>query len=124
MIRRDIMIFQVTRTSRRDNKKPWAGCIRIQLARVETRTFRTPEEFDMKFGKREGKWIENGTNHRFDARGYITRDRELVDKWGIEINSLEELMDFQEAVGEELVLRTSWIDNKTPCIEIYDDYRE
>lgn len=118
------MIFQVTRTSGWDDKKPWDGCIPIQLAMVETRTFRTPEEFDMKFGKREGKWLENGTNHRFDARGYITRDRELVDKWGIEINSLEELMDFQEAVGEELVLRTSWIDNKTPCIEIYDDYRE
>ena len=118
------MIFQVTRTSGWDDKKPWDSCIPIQLARVETRTFRTPEEFDMKFGKREGKWLENGTNHRFDARGYITRDRELVDKWGIEINSLEELMDFQEAVGEELVLRTSWIDNKTPCIAIYDDYRE
>lgn len=118
------MIFQVTRTSGWDDKKPWDGCIPIQLDRIETRTFRTPEEFDMKFGKREGKWLENGTNHRFDARGYITRDRGLVDKWGIEINSLEELMDFQEAVGEELVLRTSWIDNKTPCIEIYDDYRE
>ena len=117
------MIFQVVRTSDPD-KKPWDNCISIRLVRVETRTLRTPEEFDMKFGMREGKWIEKGTNHRVDARGYITRDRELVDEWGIEINSLEELMDFQEAVGEELVLNTSRIDNKTPCIEIYDDYRE
>ena len=118
------MIFQVVRTSNCGNEKPFKDCIPIKLTRVETRTLRTPEAFDMKFGKREGKWLENGTNHRFDARGYITRDRELVDEWGIEINSLEELMDFQEAVGEELVLRTSWIDDKTPCIEIYDDYRE
>ena len=117
------MIFQVVRTSDSD-KKPWDNCIPIRLVRVETRTLRTPEEFDMKFGMKEGKWIEKGTNHRVDARGYITRDRELVDEWGIEINSLEELMKFQEAVGEALVLRTSYIDNKTPCIEIYDDYRE
>lgn len=118
------MIFQVTRTSNWGDEKPFKDCIPIKLTRVETRTLRTPEEFDMKFGMREGKWIEKGTNHRVDARGYITRDRELVDEWGIEINSLEELMKFQETVGEELVLRNSWIDNKTPCIEIYDDYRE
>lgn len=118
------MIFQVIRTSQWNDKKPFEDCIPIKLTRVETRTLRTPEEFDKKFGKREGKWIEKGTNHRVDARGYITRDRELVDEWGIEINSLEELMAFQEVVGTELVLSTSWIDNKTPCIEIYDDYRE
>ena len=46
------------------------------------------------------------------------------EAWGIEIGSLEGLMDFAKTVGEELVLRTSWIDYKTPCIEIYDDYRE
>lgn len=118
------MIFQVTRTSQWHDEKPFEDCIPIKLTRVETRTLRTPEEFDKKFGKREGKWIEKGTNHRVDARGYITRDRELVDEWGIEINSPEELMAFQEVVGTELVLSTSWIDNKTPCIEIYDDYRE
>ena len=117
------MIFQAIRTSAWE-EKPWDNCIPIQLTRVETRTLHTPEEFDMRFGKREGKWLEKGTNHRINARGYITRDMELVDGWGIEINSLEELMGFQEAVGEELILRTSWIDNKTPCIEIYDDYRE
>ena len=118
------MIFQVTRTSNWDDKKPWDNCIPIQLVRVETRTLRTPEEFDNKFGDREGKWLSRGTNHRVDARGYITRDMGFTDVWGVEINSLEELMKFQEAIGEELVLRTSWIDNKTPCIEIYDDYRE
>ena len=118
------MIFQVIRTSNRGDEKPFEDRIPIKLTRVETRTLRTPEEFDNKFGDREGEWLDRGTNHRVDARGYITRDRELVDAWGIEINSLEELMKFQETVGEELVIQTSWIDNKTPCIEIYDDYRE
>ena len=118
------MIFQVVRTSNWGDEKPFEDCIPIKLARVETRTLHTPEEFDMKFGDREGKWLKRGTKHRADARGYITRDIGFEDAWGIEINSPEELMDFQEAVGEELVLNTSRIDNKTPCIEIYDDYRE
>lgn len=117
------MIFQVTRTSMFEGK-PWKDCIPIQLTRVESRTFHTPEEFDKKFSEREGKWLEKGTNHRINARGYITRDMELVNEWGIEINSLEELMNFQKEVGTNLVLETSYIDGKTPCIEIYDDYRE
>ena len=118
------MIFQVVRTSQRNDEKPFKDCIPIKLISVETRTLHTPEEFDNKFGDREGKWLNRGTNHRVDAMGYITRDMGFQDAWGIEINSLEELMDFQKAVGEELVLNTSLIDNKTPCIEIYDDYRE
>lgn len=118
------MIFQVIRTSSWSDEKPFDTCIPIKLTKVETRTFCTPEEFDKKFGEREGKWLDHGTNHRVDARGYITRDMGLVDKWGIEINSLEELINFKKAVGEDLVIQTSWIDNKTPCIEIYDDYRE
>ena len=50
--------------------------------------------------------------------------RDEKDTYGIEINSLEELMDFFNKVNEEIVLRKSWIDNKTPCLEIYDTYRE
>lgn len=118
------MIFQVTRTSKWSEEKPFDICIPIKLTNVQTRTFRTPEEFDNKFGDREGKWLSRGTNHRVDARGYITRDMEFKDVWGVEINSLEELINFKNSVGENLVIETSWIDNKTPCIEIYDTYRE
>ena len=118
------MIFQVTRTSKWSEEKPFEDCIPIKLTRVETRTLRTPEEFDNKFGDREGKWLSRGTNHRVDARGYITRDMGFKDVWGVEINSLEELINFKNSVGENLIIETSWIDNKTPCIEIYDDYRE
>lgn len=49
---------------------------------------------------------------------------DLKMRGGIKISSLKELMDFKKAVDEELVLTTSGIDKKTPCIEIYDDYRE
>jgi hypothetical protein len=118
-----IILFEVIRTSCTD-KCPYEKCIPIKLTRVETRTLNTPEEFDAKFSKREGKWLEVGTNHRVDEQGFITKDRDEKDTYGIEINSLEELMDFSNKVNEEIVLRKSWIDNKTSCLEIYDDYRE
>ena len=119
-----IILFEVRRTSGLAYECPYEKCIPIKLTRVETRTLKTPEEFDAKFSKREGKWLEVGSNHRVDKQGFITRDREEEDTYGIEINSLEELMDFFNKVNEEIVLRKSWIDNKTPCLEIYDDYRE
>lgn len=119
------MLFEVRRTSYfNDEECPCEKCIPIKLTRVETRTLKTPEEFDAKFSKVEGKWLEVGSNHRVDKRGFITRDREEQDTYGIEINSLEELMDFFNDESEEIVLRKSWIDEKTPCLEIYDTYRE
>ena len=119
-----VSLFEVRRTSGLADECPYEKCIPIKLTRVETRTLKTPEEFDAKFSKREGKWLEIGSNHRVDKQGFITRDREEEDAYGIEINSLEELMDFFNKVNEKIVLRKSWIDNKTPCLEIYDDYRE
>ena len=119
-----IILFEVRRTSGLVDECPYEKCIPIKLTRVETRTLKMPEEFDAKFSKREGKWLEVGSNHRVDKQGFITRDREERDTYGIEINSLEELMNFMDEVDESIVLRESWIDNKTPCLEIYDDYRE
>ena len=119
-----IILFEVRRTSYWNDECPYEKCIPIKLTRVETRTLKTPEEFDAKFSKREGKWLEVGSNHRVDKQGFITRDREEKDAYGIEINSLEELMNFMDEVDESIVLRESWSDNKTSCLEIYNDYRE
>lgn len=46
------------------------------------------------------------------------------DCWGIGLNTIEELMKFKDSADEELILRTSYVDDQTPCIEIYDDWRE
>ena len=119
-----IILFEVKRTSCWYDECPYEKCIPIKLTRVETRTLKTPEEFDAKFSKREGKWLEVGSNHRVNEQGFITRDREEEDTYGIEINSLEELMSFFNEVKEKIVLQKSYIDNKTPCLEIYDDYRD
>lgn len=52
------MLFEVTRTSLWGDEKPYDKCVPIKLTRVETRTLKTPEEFDEKFSKREGRWLE------------------------------------------------------------------
>ena len=119
-----VILFEVRRTSCWTDECPYEKCIPIKLTRVETRTLKTPEEFDAKFSKVEEKWLEVGSNHRVDKQGFIIRDREEEDTYGIEINSLEELMDFFNEVKEEIVLQKSWIDKETPCLEIYDTYRE
>lgn len=48
---------------------------------------------------------------------------EYLKCWYIDINSLEELLKFEEKYGE-IIITTSIFDNKTPTIEIYDYYRE
>ena len=54
----------------------------------------------------------------------IKTNAKYPNSWGIEINSLEELMDFKRDVGSKLVINQSYIDKQLPMIEIYDDYRE
>lgn len=117
------MIFEVTRTSMWSKEKPYENCIPITLTNVDWRTFKSPEEHDARLAKQCGNWFSRGSNHRV-INGTIARDMGSMSTWGIEINSLEELMIFKEAVGEDLVLSISCVDHKTPCIEIYDDYRE
>jgi hypothetical protein len=118
------MVFEVIRTSTWSDKKPCDNAIEINLTKVETRILGSPEEFDIRFGGTEGKWLESGTNHRLDEEGYITRDMGTRKSWGIEINSLEELMEFKENINNEIIITKSSVDYKTPSIEIYDDYRE
>ena len=97
------MLFEVRRTSCfNDEECPCEKCIPIKLVKTETIKLKTPEEFDTKFSKLEGKWLEVGFNHRINEQGFITRDRE-VEVYGIEINSLKELNHI--LTSENFVLR-------------------
>lgn len=46
-----------------------------------------------------------------------------IDKYFIEINSLEELMEFQKGYGKIIIMDNRY-GGKMKEIEIYDDYRE
>lgn len=119
------MIFQVIETTKK-KKKPYEKCFEMTLTYVDERAFKSPEEFDKTvkgyFGQK--KWFEKGKNHRILENGHIARDLRDVKTWGIELNTLEELMEFQKNVNNEVILGTSFEDKKTPCLEIYNDYRE
>ncbi len=118
------MKFIVYRTSSwgRD-MPPCAEAKRDSIVRVETRTCLSPEEFDKRFAKQEGKWFSVGANHRVNEKGYITRDNGTWDVWSIEINSLEELVDFVNKYGE-IVIGFDYNNKEYKYVEIYDDYRE
>lgn len=118
------MKFIVSRTSDyRANIKPCEEAKMESIVMVETRNFKSILEFDATFGDREGKWLSIGENHRFDKNGYIARDNGLIDVWTIEVNSLEELMDFVGKYGN-VVVQKCYKNDRWYEIEIYDDYRE
>lgn len=120
------MKFIITRTSEwDDSSSPCAEAKRSQVVRVETRTLRTPEEFDKKFAAREGTWLSVGSNHRTGRDGYICRDREMMDVWTIEVNFIEELVALSRKYGEIIIANHYLSSNdEYPALEIYDDYRE
>ena len=119
------MKFIITRTSERGNSSPCAEAKKEQVVKIETRTLHSPEEFDKKFADREGNWLSVGTNHRIGKNGYICRDREMMDVWTIEVNSIEELVALSRKYGEIIVADHYWSSSdEYPTLEIYDDYRE
>lgn len=120
------MIFEVTRTSNNYNLKrniPHEKCILIKLKLVDKHKFLTPELYDKNKPSNCKKWFDDGTNHRTED-DCIVRDLEEKEVWGIEINSLEELLEFVNEVDHEVIISRSLVDCKTPSLEIYDDWRE
>lgn len=92
--------------------------------KVEVRNFSSFEEFDKRLSWMGGNWLSKGVNHKV-SEGRIQREfPNGAEGHFIEINSIEELLEFQKKVGNELII-TSAIDNESiPAIEIYNNYRE
>ena len=92
--------------------------------KVEVRGFSSFEEFDKRLSRIEGNWLSKGVNHKA-SKGQIQREfPNGAEGHFIEINSIEELLEFQREVRSELII-TSATDNwSIPAIEIYNYYRE
>ena len=117
------MEFLLTSTARRvENRIP--NAIIKKYKKVEVRNFSSFEEFDKRLSWMEGNWLSKGVNHKA-SEGRIQREfPNGAEGYFIEINSIEELLEFQKKVGNELII-TSAINNESiPAIEIYNDYRE
>lgn len=95
-----------------------------KYTKIEVRTCSTFEEFDKRFSKMEGSWLSKGVNHK-TSKGQIQREfPNGAEGHFIEINSIEELLEFQKKVGSELIITSSFNNESIPAIEIYNDYRE
>ena len=92
--------------------------------KVEVRYFSSFEEFDKRLSWREGTWLSKGVNHKM-SKGRIQREfPNGAEGHFIEINSIEELLEFQKKVGSELIITSATNNESIPAIEIYNHYRE
>lgn len=116
------MKFIVRRASQWGDAKPCDEVCHEIITRVDTRYCFSPEEYDAgHVGER--KWLEAGSNHRYNSEGHIQRDYGTVDVWTIEINTLEELMKFINKYGS-VVIGDNYQNENYKEILIYDDYIE
>lgn len=95
-----------------------------KFTKVEVRYFSSFEEFDKRFSRIEGSWLSKGVNHKM-FKGRIQREfPNGAEGHFIEINSIEELLEFQKKVGSELIITSATNNESIPAIEIYNYYRE
>ena len=116
------MKFLVTRTSVfgfSEKSKPCKDAIIKCYTAVDERNIDDP----MKNPFIGENWYKNGTRHRVE-NGHIKRN--LKEKgWFIEINNLEELVEFQKEYGQIIIREATFpILDGTLQIEIYDSWRE
>lgn len=105
-----------------ENKIP--NTVIKKYTKIEVRTCSTFEEFDKRFSRMEGSWLSKGVNHK-TSKGQIQREfPNGAEGHFIEINSIEELLEFQKKVGSELIITSSFNNESIPAIEIYNYYRE
>jgi hypothetical protein len=117
--------FEVRRTSDHltfdPGHPPCEAATRGSQADYDRRTFRSPAEYDAKFGGRGKNWIDKGAEHgNYD--GGIYRRLEDEPCWILRLATLDEFLAFVEQHGEVVV--SPGFKNELPLLEIYDDYRE
>lgn len=120
------MKYKVSRTSGScmDEKQPCEEAFQEPYTYIEVRAVKSFEEFDKLFAEDEGKWMSEGKNHCVNKEGYIQREYHNYDNgWFIEVNSLEDLMNFNEKYGD-IILRKCWDNENINEIEIYDSIRD
>ena len=95
-----------------------------KYTKIQVRGCSTFEEFDKRLSWMEGTWLSKGVNHKM-SKGRIQREfPNGAEGHFIEINSIEELLEFQRKVGSELIITSATNNESIPAIEIYNYYRE
>ena len=117
------MEFLLTSTSGRVETRIPNTVIK-KYKKVEVRYISSFEKFDELFSRTEGSWLSKGVNHK-KSKGRIQREfPNGAEGYFIEINSIEELLEFHRKVGCELIITSATNNESIPAIEIYNYYRE
>ena len=95
-----------------------------KYTKIEVRVFSSFEEFDKRFSWREGTWLSKGVNHKMSKDRIQREFPNGAEGHFIEINSIEELLEFHKKVGSELIITSATNNESIPAIEIYNYYRE
>jgi hypothetical protein len=78
-------------------------------------------------GDGDEKPCEEAFKDTYLAKGYVTENWEVedtnVEDWFVEINSLKELIEFEEKYGA-IIIGTAFYNDDILEIEIYDSHRE
>ncbi|RPF54783.1 hypothetical protein [Abyssicoccus albus] len=99
---------------------PIENCRREEVAYISIRTLPSFEDFDKKYERTEGRWIDNGWGHCVNKRGYIQR-YEKRECWVVEVETLDDIMFMVEDYGDIIVGYSEYV---LPVITIYDYYVE
>ena len=117
------MEFLLTSTSGEVEKQIPNTTIK-KYTKIEVRNFSSFEEYDKRFSWMKGNWLSKGVNHK-TSKGRIQREfPNGAEGHFIEINSIEELLEFQRKVESELIIASATYNETIPAIEIYNSYRE
>lgn len=120
------MKFLVTRTSIWDDDEIPFKSNKWKLTKenydgIEQYTYKTPFEYELAMEK---LWYENSYDHKVTKGGISRIVKNKHTGYFIEINTLDELMDFFKDCKTSIVIQKHYCNPKITEIEIYDAYRE
>jgi len=89
------------RVSLTGNRKVCDEARQEDLTPLDYRTVKTLEEAKKKVWYKD--WIKGGVNHREEDGMVVCDKKEKSRQWVVEINSLEELLEFQSKYGSIVI---------------------
>ena len=115
------MLFEIHRTSGSSNK-PCKEAFLHTFLYTQKWKFKSFYEYDKAHAKFNGPFVSEGINHRVLEDG-IARDIP-ENRWAIDVGTLDELAEFVQNIGEEVIISPLLAPNGSLSLEIYDDWRE
>ena len=111
------MKFIIYRTSMKD--------VDHKLVKREEVVLYRKEMYHKKTVRQEYKnqWLMDGINHNIVGDIFYREVKEAYEHETIELNNLNQLLEFQKEINEELIICTSGYIEIPHSIEIYDDAR-